>query len=149
MPFNTSKVRFRADKQDAVSPPRVTFNTSKVRFRAPRWHWTGQREHLSIPQRCDSESSTYVEYPAVCVLSIPQRCDSESAVGARPRRSRRFQYLKGAIQSDLVLEEVGVRKFFQYLKGAIQSVTFVMSVGPYNDFQYLKGAIQSFIGSGI
>ena len=54
------------------------------------------------------------------LLSIPQRCDSESSVWTSEWVPRVFQYLKGAIQSSNP-DGIRVTKAdFQYLKGAIQ-----------------------------
>ena len=56
--------------------------------------------------------------------------------------SLNFQYLKGAIEGD-VLDAAGVsERRFQYLKGAIEGGPAYRKTATHDDFQYLKGAIE-------
>ena len=104
------------------------------------------REMLSIPQRCDWKPDGQRDPPESLAafntskvrlevrqarallppvrLSIPQRCDWKCPAAAPSRlRGRRFQYLKGAIGSNLGLGYSPFCEHFQYLKGAIGSTS--------------------------
>ena len=85
--------------QGVVSVDRVAFNTSKVRFRDSHDPNCAEVNHLSIPQRCDSEATPRGRVHRYVSLSIPQRCDSELGLSLDRTEDQDFQYLKGAIQS--------------------------------------------------
>ena len=165
--FNTSKVRFRVVCAFDVVFSHWIFQYLKgaiQRGGAAGHH--GDRDAISIPQRCDSEYIVRAHAVDEDRISIPQRCDSECVGGVGVCGETLFQYLKGAIQRIRVVGGYDPPHLFQYLKGAIQRTrrvaVFPKGSANFNTskvrfrvgnrvianfraklFQYLKGAIQS------